>query len=182
MAARALSADPDDSVRGKLRLAEGHLARINGTAHNTVSQLNLAVEKFNEAQQLMPKSPDPQLGLARVYVYGLKDIDRAYEALQQAEKRGYKLGNRERSQLADGYRARADRLWWDSRNVRGLPQEQDQIDRANDDYRHALELYQDIAPYGNANDGIVKVENSMESVASRLQQIKSEAPQPASSN
>ena len=39
----------------------------------------------------MPNSPDPELGLARVYVYGLKDIDRAYQALQEAEKRGYKL-------------------------------------------------------------------------------------------
>ena len=94
----------------------------------------------------MPKSPDPELGLARVYVYGLKDIDKGYEALQQAEKRGYQLGNREKSQLADGYRDRADRLWWDSRNVRGLPQEKDQIQSAADDYKRALELYQGIAP------------------------------------
>jgi serine/threonine protein kinase len=176
MLARALAVDPDDSVRGKLRLVEGHLARINGGAHSSVAELNVAVDKFNAAQQLMPKSPDPELGLARVYVYGLKDIDRAYQAMQQAEKRGYQLRNRERAQLADGYRARADRLWWDSRNVRGLPQEQDQIQRAADDYNRALGLYQDVAPYGNANDGIVRVEKSLESVNFRLQQIVQEAP------
>jgi hypothetical protein len=51
------------------------------------------------------------LGLARVYVYGLKDIDKAYAVLQEAERRGYKLGNREKAQLADGYvRDRGDRL------------------------------------------------------------------------
>ena len=42
-------------------------------------------------------------------MYGLNDIDKAYQALQQAEKRGYPLGNREKAQLADGYRDRADR-------------------------------------------------------------------------
>jgi tetratricopeptide (TPR) repeat protein len=171
MAARALAVDPDDAARGKLRIAEGHLARINATAHPSLAEYNLAAEKFTEAQQLMPKSPDPQLGLARVYVYGLKDIDRAYQALQQAGKLGYPMGNRERALLADGYRARGDRTWWDSRNVRGLPQERDQIQRAADDYQRAIGLYQEIAPFGNANDGIVKAEQSLESVTSRLQQI-----------
>src|SRR5207253_439621 len=96
MAARALAVDPEDTVRGKLRLSEGHLSRINGTSHRSVQELSLAVEKFTEAQRLMPKSPDPQLGLARVYVYGFKDIDKAYEALQQAQRRGYQLGKREK--------------------------------------------------------------------------------------
>ena len=171
MAARALAVDPDDTARGKLRLCEGHIARINGTAHGSVADLNLAVEKFTAAQQLMPKSPDPQLGLARLYVYGLKDIDRAYQALRTAEKLGYPMGNREQAQLADGYRARADRLWWDSRNVRGLPQEKDEIERAEDDYKRALQIYQTVAPYGNANDGIVRVGKSLESLDSRLHQI-----------
>jgi eukaryotic-like serine/threonine-protein kinase len=172
MLARALSIDPDDSVRGKLRLAEGHLARINGTAHRNPADLNLAVEKFNEARRLMPQSPDPLLGLARVYVYGLKDIDRAYQALQDAEKLGYPLGNREKAQLADGYRDRADRLFWDSRSVRGLPQEKDEIERAKDDYTRSLELYQSIVPYGNSNANIVRVESSLDSVNFRLNEIE----------
>ena len=74
MAAHALAIDPDDNIRGKVRLAEGHLARINGTSHRKPEELNLAVEKFVESRKLMPKSPDPDLGLARLYVYGLKDI------------------------------------------------------------------------------------------------------------
>jgi tetratricopeptide (TPR) repeat protein len=174
MAAHALAVDPDDTVRGKLRLSEGQISRINGTSHRSVPELNTAVEQFTEAQRLMPNSPDPELGLARVYVYGLKDIDKAYAALQQAQKRGYQLGNREKLQLADGYLARADRLWWDSRNVRGLPQEKDQIQRAADDYKRALELYQGI----NATPGIVRVQNSLESVNFRLHQIESGVPAP----
>jgi eukaryotic-like serine/threonine-protein kinase len=172
MAAKALAVEPDDTVRGKLRLIEGHLARINGTTHRNASDLNLAVEKFTEAQKLLPHAPDPQLGLARVYVYGLHDIDRAYAALQQAAKLGYTLGNRDKAQLADGYRDRADRTFWDSRNVRDMPQEKDQVKRARDDYQRALELYQSIVPYAGASANIVRVQTSMQSVDSRLDQIE----------
>ncbi len=171
MSARALAVDPEDSIRGKVRLCEGHLARINGTTHHSAQELNLAVEKFNEAQQLIPKSPDPELGLARVYVYGLKDIDKGYEALQQAQRRGYQLGNREKSLLADGYRDRADRLWWDSRNVRGLPAEKDQIQSAADDYKRAEELYRGIAPWSKSIVNLTRVRLSLESVDFRLHEI-----------
>jgi tetratricopeptide (TPR) repeat protein/predicted Ser/Thr protein kinase len=174
MAAHALAVDPEDGARGRLRLCEGHLARINGTSHRSAQELNLAVEKFDEAQKLLPKSPDPELGLARVYVYGLKDIDKGYVALQEAQKRGYTLGNREKLLLADGYRDRADRTWWDSRNVRGLPPEKDQIQRAADDYKRAEELYQGISPWGKSIVNLVRVRLSLESVDSRLHQIESE--------
>jgi len=174
--AHALELDPgDETIRGKLRLVEGHIDRINGGAHHNAATLNEAVEKFNEAQQLLPQSPDPQLGLSNLYVYGFKDIDRAYAALQEAERRGYKLGHREKAQLADGYRDRGDRLYWDSRKIRGLPQEKDQIRKAADDYRRALELYQSIAPWGNSSANIMRVENSLETVKYRLEELDSDS-------
>jgi eukaryotic-like serine/threonine-protein kinase len=170
---RALELDPgDDSVRGKLRLCEGHLDRINGISHHSAALLNEAIEKFEEAQQLLPHSPDPQLGLARVYVYGLKDIDKAYAALQEAERLGHKLGRREKAQLADGYRDRGDRLWWDSRDIRGLPQEKDEILKAADDYRRAMGLYQSIVPYSNSGANISRVQTSLESVQYRLEELQ----------
>ena len=172
--AHALAADPDDDVRGRLRMAEGHLARINGMAHHDGGQLLTAVDDFTQAERLLPKSPDPELGLARVYVYGLKDIDKAYTALEEAQRRGYRLGNRDKLQLADGYRERGDRTFWDSRNVRGLPQEKDEIARAGDDYKRAEQLYQSIVPYGGASAGVVRVESSLESVNTRLQELASQ--------
>jgi serine/threonine protein kinase len=171
MAAHALAVDPDDAARGRLRLAEGHIARINGTAHNSSSDLNLAVEKFAEAQRLMPKSPDPQLGLARVYVYGLKDVDRAYQAFEEAAKLGYPLGNREKLQLADGYRARADRAWLDFRNVRDTPHEKEEVQRMANDYKRAFDLYREIAPYGNSSGVLARVGLSLVAVEFRLQQL-----------
>src|SRR6185295_1701886 len=110
---------------------------------------------FQEAQQLLPHSPDPQLGLARAYLVGMKDIDKGDDALRRAEKLGYQLGKREKAQLADSYLARADRTFWDSRTVRGLPQEKDQIERSKSDYQRALDLYLNIAPYGTASANVV---------------------------
>jgi tetratricopeptide (TPR) repeat protein len=173
--ARALELDPaDETVRGEMRLCEGQIDRINGLLHHNAGVLNEAIQKFEEAQQALPRSPDPELGLARIYVYGLRDIDKAYAALQEAERRGYKLGSREKAQLADGYRDRGDRLWWDSRDVRGLPQEKDQIQKAADDYRRALELYQGIVPYGSANVNIVRVQGSLNTIEYRLAQLQAE--------
>ena len=167
----ALEDGPDGTILGELRLCDGHLARINGTVHRNAAALNQAVQDFTEAQRLMPRSPDPELGLARVYVYGLKDIDKANEALQQAAKLGYKPGNRDKAQLADGYCDRADRLWSDSRDVHGLPQEKDQIQRSAADYRTALGLYQSIAPYGTANIRMVRIQIDLVRANLRLQQI-----------
>src|ERR1043166_2848269 len=155
-----------------MRLCEGQIDRINGLTHHNAALLNEAVQKFEDAQQLLPHSPDPQLGLAHVYVYGLKDIDRAYAALQDAERRGYRLGNREKAQLADGYRDRGDRLWSDSRNVRGLPPEKDQIQRAADDYQRALELYQQVALSGKSVGNIVRVRLSLEQANYLLHEIE----------
>jgi hypothetical protein len=170
--ANALTLDPgDSSVRGKLRLCEGQIARIAGTARHNAATLNEAAEKFTEAQQLMPKSPDPELGLARLYEYGLKDIDKTFQALQEAERRGYALGHRDKGQLADGYRERGDRLWYDSRKIEGLPQEKDEVVKAQDDYNRALRLYQEIAPDGNANTNIVRVQGMLSAVEYRLQHL-----------
>jgi tetratricopeptide (TPR) repeat protein len=174
--ARVLEMDPaDETVRGELRLCEGQIDRINGISHHNAAALNEAVQKFEEAEQALPQSPDPELGLVRVYVSGLKDIDKAYAELQEAEKRGYKLGSREKGPLADGYRDRGDRLWWDSRDVRGLPQEKDQIRKAADDYRRALELYQSIVPYSSVNGNIVRVQSSLSNVEYRLAELQGQS-------
>jgi hypothetical protein len=82
------------------------------------------------------------------------------------------LGNRDKAQLADGYRDRANRLFWDSRKVRDMPQEKDQIQRAKQDYLRALELYESVDGYGNSAVSIEDVHTSLESVNSRLSAIE----------
>ena len=167
----ALLLDPDNDVRGRLRLVEGHIARVSGETRHRQSDIDDAMEKFGEAQRLLPASPDPPLAEARMDLQDLKDFDRAYAALQLAEKHGY-TGNRERQQLADAYRDRANREFWDSRNVRDLPQEKDLVTRAHDDYQRALELYRTISPYGNSASAMQTVQDSLESVNFRLNEIE----------
>jgi tetratricopeptide (TPR) repeat protein len=174
MLLHALSTEPGDKVlHGKLRLCEGQVSRIEGTARNDIAQLNDAIEEFQEAQRSMPQSPDPALGLARAYL-SLRpaDVDKAAAAFQQAETNGYQMGNREESQMADAYRDRANRAWRDSFSVRGLPQEKDEIQRAASDYQRALDLYQKSNGWGNAALRIAEMQASLESAKTRLQQIE----------
>ena len=173
MAARALAVDPEDTVRGKLRLCEGHLARINGTSHRSAQELNLAVEKFNEAQRLLPKSPDPELGLARVYVYGLKDIDKGYDALQQAQKRGYTLGNREKTAAGRWLsRSRRPPLVGFAQRARAAAGEGPDPEAA-DDYKRAEESVPGASRRGASRSlNLVRVRLSLESVNFRLHQIE----------
>jgi hypothetical protein len=167
----ALLLDPDDAVRGRLRLVEGHIARVAGETRHRQSDIDDAMEKYGEARRLLPSSPDPSLAEARLDIQDLKDFDNAYAALQQAEKHGY-AGSRERQQLADGYRDRANRAFWNSRTVRDLPQEKDLVTRARDDYQHSLELYQSIPSYGNSASSIQTVQESLDSVNFRLNEIE----------
>jgi hypothetical protein len=63
---------------------------------------------FEEAHSYLPRSPDPHLGLARIYVYHLRNIGRAVAELSDAERLGFKPGPREFEQQADGYLVRAE--------------------------------------------------------------------------
>jgi predicted Ser/Thr protein kinase/tetratricopeptide (TPR) repeat protein len=171
MLAEALSLDPDDAVRGELRLCEGHIARIAGIYRHDGKELVTAVERFTEAKQLMPRSPDPELALAQLYVYGMKDLDKAYDALREAQKLGHPLGNREKQQLADGYLDRAGELTSDALNLRGMPREKDQIERAAADFNRALELYQGIVPFGHATKSAAVAQSGLDGANSRLAQI-----------
>ena len=96
-----LHLDPSDRIAtSRLRYCEGHLQRIDGETRKrkklpATQPLHAAVDKFTEAARLDERWPDPYLGLARTYIYGLDDLDRGLDALNNAERRGYKPGNRE---------------------------------------------------------------------------------------
>jgi len=175
---KAMELDPNDkSVRGALRITEGHLDRITGErSRGPLRQkwLNAAVLKFEEAVQLLKRSPDPYLGLARIYVYDLNDLDKAEEALRKAEDCGHPMGKREISQLADGYRRRGDRIWRESRSFTDLPdQERDYLGRAKQDYKHAEELYSKVGLFGDSLRNQVAAIQGQQRVDQRLSELQS---------
>jgi hypothetical protein len=101
-------------LKAKSLICAGHLDRIAAQIRVRTSQSDArklyarAIDEFTQAAALDSSSPDPYLGLSRVYIYGLKDVDGGAKAIADAEARGHKPGWRDRAQLGDGYLRRAD--------------------------------------------------------------------------
>jgi tetratricopeptide (TPR) repeat protein len=182
--ARAASVAPDDvRVRASLRYCEGHLHRINGEARKVrrltseaQHEFNDAVTAFREAAELRPNWPDPFLGLMRTFIYGLEDVDRGADALQQAQRHGYAPGDRETVQLADGYRARGDTFVRTARTHAGTEQEQEYLTRAADAYRQAIERYSKALRFGEAPRSLRLTKRALWQVEQRLSDL-SEPPE-----
>ena len=102
----ALELAPDDrAISGKLALCEGYTNLIRypkmpGAARSESS--------FRRAASKLPKSPDPHLALARLYVYSYLNVGRALAEFQQAERLGFHFGPREIEEQGDGYLIRAE--------------------------------------------------------------------------
>ncbi len=162
-ATRALQLMPGDkTVRSMIRTIDGQLNRIRGTAHRDSRALQQSRENFLEAAQLDSKSPDPWLGLTRLYVYSLHDVDSAEGALKEAERRHYTAGKRETAQLADGYRDRAERELRLAQDAQSGAEEDRYIDLARRDYERARQLYESIVPWGNAAPNLRKIYDVLE--------------------
>jgi len=183
---RALAADPyNRQLKAATRYCDGHLHRIAGEAlkakHDPAGarqELTEAVTAFREAAELRPNWPDPFLGLMRTFIYGLEDLDRGENALRQAERLGYVSGNREVAQLADGYRARGDRLWRSARLLRGLPQEQPSLEKAADAFRRSLELYAKAADFARAAANTRLAQRGLDDVQRRLAELSASLQDP----
>ncbi|MGE5360878.1 MAG: protein kinase domain-containing protein [Bacteroidales bacterium] len=175
----ALTIDPGDrTAAASLQYCEGQLQRITGEARKrkklpATDNLHEAVNHFQESARLNSRWPDPYLGLARTYIYGLDDVDKAVAALDEAERRGYRPGNRELVQMADGYRRRGDRMQAQAAEVRGLDQEQECLQKAADDYRRALDLYGKAIGFGETTTSIKQVQKQLETVTARQDEISS---------
>ena len=184
--ARAMAVAPHDRrLRAALRYCDGHLHRINGEARKSRRQgaaaqrdSPTAVAAFREAAELRPKWPDPFLGLARTFIYGLEDVDRGADALNQAQRYGYTPGERETAQLGDGYRARADTLARHARQLASLSQERDYLARAAEAYRQALTFYAKAADFAGVPANIGLAQRGLSQVERRLAELS----QPAGEN
>jgi len=102
-----------------------------------------------------------------VFIYGLEDVDRASDALKQAEKLGYPMGDRETAQLADGYRTRGDSLWQTARQLADMPQESEYLQRAIDAYRQAQTLYERIPGFPGVAVNLRRTQRSLSQLNER---------------
>lgn len=171
--AHALELDPNDNnIHGKLRLIDGHLARIRGSARGDQRLLDESRQDFEDAAKYMKKSPDPWLGLARLDIYSLHDLQGGEAAIKEADRRGHDIGKRETAELADGYRFQGERAM-DAGRRASTPADSDRdYQVAAHDLDHARELYESILPWAGAAAGINRVTLSQSRLASRRSAIK----------
>jgi hypothetical protein len=184
---RAVPVAPENErLLAALRYCEGHLHRIDGEAaksrHEDADaqrELSDAVALFREAAELRDDWPDPFIGLARVFISGLEDVERGADALTQAERRGYTLSERETGLLADGYRTRGNSYVRIARGLAGMPQESDYLTRAVDAYQRALDLYVRSATLPKVAENIRATQRLHDDTRYRLDHLAPPVPGPA---
>ena len=184
--AHAVSVRPGDTqLKASLRYCDGHLHRINGEARKSRRQtaeaqheFTDAVTAFREAAELRPNWPDPFLGLTRTFIYGLEDVDRAADALKQAQRFGYTPGDRETAQLGDGYRTRAETLARTARTLSGMAQEQEYLARAAEAYRQAVGFYSNALGFAGVARNLRVVQRGLTQVEQRIADLSRPIVQP----
>ncbi len=120
----------------------------------------------------MKRSPDPWLGLARLDIYSLHDLEGGEAAIKGAERRGHDIGKRETAELADGYRYQGERAMDVGRRAPTPADTTRDYQIAERDLDHARELYESILPWGGATAGINRVNLSQGRLAARRSAAK----------
>ncbi len=145
----ALELDPaDHESKGKLALCDGFSQLTQNPAAANVS--------FKQALELIPGSPDPHLGMARLYVYTQHNVGRAMAEFHAAERLGFHPGPREAEQQADAYLYRAEQELKASKTAttsraRYLSLAQHDLDRARN-------LYEPIDGFSKVSQNLQQLE------------------------
>jgi serine/threonine protein kinase len=154
----ALDLEPlDVKAKSELALCRGYLVYQQNPK---LPRAALSIEHFRQAESYTPRSPDPHLALARVYIYAFHNVGQAAAELHQAERLGYKSGPREAEQQADGYLFRAE---WALSRARLTPlstpaERQRWLQLANDDFDRAVRLYEPIAGFSGVDANLRHLE------------------------
>src|SRR5262249_10236848 len=138
----------DASARGKLALCSGYVNLIQNPKLPKASQ---SKSNFEEAATRLPRSPDPHLALARLYIYSFRNVGLAMAELHEAEQAGYKPGPREQEQRADAYLFHAE--WAADQAQRNISyfQKRKWLIMARSDLERARGLYEPIDGFSNVS-------------------------------
>jgi serine/threonine protein kinase len=161
----ALEMDSSDHIaQGKLALANGYVNLVRANSNQTEQRRTLvdaARASFVESATLMSRSADPHLGLARIYVYYVKNVGNAIAELHEAQRLGFQPGPREAEQQADGYRFRANAELSEAQKYRAKSRAMAEryLRLAQRDFARARELYEPILGYSNVNVALHQVDD-----------------------
>src|SRR5271165_5422479 len=158
----------DRTARGKLLVTTGFQKIIQS------KQQQPDDADFKEAVTLLPRAPDPHLGLAWIYAYGEKNAGKAMAELEAAQRLGFQLGSREKEEEADAYRFRAlDEL--EQAKKAHDPDKRRELNLAQRDLDRARELYEPIAGFSQVSVALRQVDDGEKTA----QQLAQPPPPPA---
>jgi hypothetical protein len=163
-------------LRARQLTAEGHVKRFEaqsarGSAATLLSEAALAT--FREAAESDPESFDPYLGMARLQVYALADVDAAAASIAEAEKRGYTAGRREAAFLGDGYLTRANASRLRAGRLTG-EQRWRELNNAREDYQRCIVFFDPIIAFGNAAENLEICKVQLERIERQLVSVHME--------
>ena len=136
------------SLAAKRAYIDAHLLRI---AARDRTEFESAVRGFRESARLDPEAPDPYLGLARIYAYSLREVEPLIDAIEEAERRGYRSGPREQAQIGDAYRFRADRTRAAAAGLGGDAR-LEQLGSAVEDYGQCIAYFEGLNYFDSENN------------------------------
>jgi hypothetical protein len=144
---------------GNVNADQGKLALCHGY-ENITRSARPAQADFEQAEALLPRSPDPHLGLASIDVYSLKNVGKAISEIKAAQRLGFEPGPREMEEEADGYRLRATTELNQARGDEISKTEEERYLRlAQRDFERARELYEPIEGFSNVSAALLQVDN-----------------------
>ena len=166
------------SIRAKAKYVEGQLTRIDAQgrpARIAQSRFKAAVTLFEESARLDHTSADPYLALARIHAYDLKDFDALLQDIQAAESRGYQSGRRERAQIGDGFRTRADRERTEARTAGG-DERRRLLEAAQSDYQNCVTKFTGIGGYYRSDSNLAYCQQHSDLLARELDRLDQASP------
>ena len=155
------------SLRSKQLTAAAHVKRFEAQNAPKGSRATLLAEAalamFRDAAKADPKAFDPYLGMARLQVYVLSDVDGAAASIAKAEALGYAAGRREKAQLGDGYLWRGEAT---RRSALVLTGEQRwrELNNARADYQRCIAFFDPIVAFANAAANLERCKAQLEVV------------------
>jgi tetratricopeptide (TPR) repeat protein len=153
----ATSLTPSDRrLRAKLLTAEGHVVRLSARGQPQAAArvtYRRALERFRAAAEMDERAFDPYLGISRIEVYALGDVDRGIAAVEAAEQRGYVAGRPERALLGDGYLKRAQASRALARTLSG-EQRRRELDKARTDFTSCIAAFDPIVGFARAAENL----------------------------
>ena len=144
----ALELSSRSAIAAKHAYIDAHLVRIAARDRTGFEE---AERGFRESARLDTQAPDPYLGLARLYAYSLREVEPLIDAIKEAEHRGYPSGPRERAQIGDAYRFRADRTRSAAAGLSGEAR-LDQLTSAAEDYGQCIAHFEGLNFFDSENN------------------------------